>query len=195
MRCHGSSLSRRDVSRWVDYRQGTSRGSPPSTRFNRTKRQTWSFASTRGLGHGIRERRPQPSLRGGLASSSGAPPAAAEPRSGLRKGGVWRGSYATSPATSNKSGRPHPRARARFSRRPFVSATAGSEPATQRGRTFRAAGFPRSTIPRRRFHTTFVQTPEDADSAEGLVHSQSDPKLPEEKLSPVLMLGAAREAK
>lgn len=71
----------------------------------------------------------------------------------------------------------------------------GSEPATQRGPTFGAAGFSRSTIPRRRFHTTFVQTPEDADSAEGLVHSQSDPKLPEEKLSPVLMLGVAREAK
>lgn len=57
-----------------------------------------------------------------------APPAAAEPRSGLRKGGVWRGSYATSPAASHKSRRPHPRARARFSRRPFVSATAGQSP-------------------------------------------------------------------
>lgn len=55
--------------------------------------------------------------------------------------------------------------------------SSGSKPATQRGRTSRAAGFPRSTIPRRRFHTAFVQTPEDADSAERLLHSQCDPKL------------------
>lgn len=132
MSCHGSSWSRRDLSSWLN-RQDASRGSPASTRFKNIKRQRPGHSLPPGdFGQGTEE----PSVQSKVQPRQllGAHLAAAEQRSGLREGGggeegvlcnqrePWR------PDSSHKSGRPHPRARARFSRRPFVSATAGQSP-------------------------------------------------------------------
>ncbi|ELK17549.1 hypothetical protein PAL_GLEAN10016655 [Pteropus alecto] len=149
------------------------------------KRQTWSFAPALDLGKGSGERRPQPSLRCSLASSPSSPSSRrAKQRTPKASGPVQRGegevTYATrkshgSLASSSESLRPDPCAG--FSRRPFVFGTAGGSPPRTAARPSKPPALRSSTIPRCRFHTAFVQTPEETDSTESLLQGQSDSKL------------------
>lgn len=179
MSCHGSSWSRRDVSSWVYYRQDTSRGSPPSTSFPSMKDEKADLVIRSHSGprsRHQREERPQPGRRCSLASSSVLTQQPRSQEADSEREGV-EGFLCNQPSLQQQTpAAAHPRPDALLA--PTVCiCSSGSKPATQRGRTSRAAGFPRSTIPRRRFHTAFIQTPEDADSAERLLHSQCDPKL------------------
>lgn len=76
------------------------------------------------------------------------------------------------PASSNERLQPDACAQARLPRRPFVFGTAGRSPPSPAARPSKPRASQRSTIPRRRFHTAFVQTP-----AEGLLYGKSDPKF------------------
>lgn len=91
-------------------------------------------------------------------------------------------SGAQTPATRRCVPTPAPRRTPRDDR---LYLNSGSRRATRRASPSKRQAPKCFTIPRCRFHTTFVQTPEVTDSAEGLFNGQSDPKLRIKSLSSV----------